>query len=105
MLYLILISFLQNNKVTSMNYTEQFNQLTNDDEIDDTFFQWCLDTNVEYLSNDSDYPDSFKEYFITKCIWGTRSSFWFLHSTLRSELASLVRVFCRIHIPTFFTLN
>ena len=51
-----------------MNYTEQFNQLNQDDEIDDTFFQWCLDNNVEYLSTESDYPDSFKEYYITSCI-------------------------------------
>ena len=51
-----------------MHYTIQFNQLTNDDEIDDTFFQWCLDTNVEYLSDDVDYPDSFKEYYIANCI-------------------------------------
>ena len=58
-----------------MNYTEQFNQLLIDDEIDDTFFQWCIDNSVEYLSeelvprsDDKDYPDSFKEYFITKCI-------------------------------------
>ena len=51
-----------------MNYTTKFDQLTCDEEIDDTFFQWCLTNNVEYLSDETDYPDSFKEYFITNCI-------------------------------------
>jgi hypothetical protein len=52
------------------NTITQFNSLSSelDSEIDETFFQWCLDTDTDYLSNEEDYPESFKTYFISNCI-------------------------------------
>ena len=53
-----------------MDYIKQFDSLSMDmdDEIDETFFQWCLDNEVEYSSEEKDYPLSFKDYFIKNCI-------------------------------------
>ena len=55
-----------------MDYITQFDSLSDDydSEIDDTYFQWAIDNQVDYLpgENEQDYPESFKEYFIKNCI-------------------------------------
>ena len=50
------------------SFIQQFDSLDCDEEIDDTFFQWAIDNEVDYISYEKDYPDAFKEYFITMCI-------------------------------------
>ena len=52
-----------------MDYNKQFDSLSEDldGEIDETFFQWCIDNEIDYSSDEKDYPDLFKEYFIKNC--------------------------------------
>nr|BDD46411.1 hypothetical protein 10 [Pelagibacterales bacterium] len=50
-----------------MNKTiEQFDALDEShyDWIDEVFYHWCIRNDVDYYSDDDDYPSTFKEYYI-----------------------------------------
>ena len=55
-----------------MDYIKQFDSLSDDfdSDIDESFFQWALDNQVDYLPGEDgkDYPESFKEYFVKNCV-------------------------------------
>ncbi len=44
----------------------QFNSIPSqyDEDIDNTFYQWCNTTGCDYYSEESDYPVEFQQYYI-----------------------------------------
>ena len=45
---------------------KQFDSLPSqfDEDIDNTFIEWCADNNYNYWNDETDYPLTFKHYYI-----------------------------------------
>jgi hypothetical protein len=61
-----------NSKQPEAAFLAAFDSLSSDldDEIDETFFQWSIDNNLDYSpeDQDQDYPNEFKAYYMANCI-------------------------------------